>query len=75
MPTTTTTDTTNTAGKWGYLALFQNKRAEVWTNDGIAAAKDTAAAQMGVKPRDRYKISILPCIRPDGSEVIHTPDF
>lgn len=60
-------------GKHGYIAMYKGKQVEVYTNDGIYAAKVEAAKLLKAKKTSDVIIAL--CEKPNGEEVIHHADY
>lgn len=61
-------------GHYGYVAFYGNKRAEVY---GLTLwdAKKTVMAHFKVPEKKSYQVTVTLAEQPDGTEVVHTPDF
>lgn len=59
------------SGKYGYLAFYNGKQAEVYATS-LYAAKLAAIALFKTPKSRQYQVTVVLCERPDGSTVIHT---
>lgn len=70
-PTNLSTDQDKT-NLYGYLAMYNGKKYEVWTDKGSYEAQNIAAEYFRVPKSKGYKISVNLCVKPNNEAVIHT---
>ncbi len=58
-----------TDGVYGYLALYNGRKAEVWS-DSLYGAKKLAVAYFKVKPKNEHQVSVHLCEK-QGEQVVH----
>lgn len=56
----------------GYKAFYKRKEIEVYADSAYEAQKK-AAKQF--KAKKEYEVTVVLCEKPDGKQVVHTPDF
>ena len=64
------TESMDKSSLYGYLAMYKNKKYEVWTDKGKYEAQKIAQAYF--KAKKEYEIIIELCVRPNGKEVYQT---
>ncbi len=57
---------------YGYKAFYRGKTTEVYAKTSYEAQQKAAAF---FKAKKSYEVTVILCERPDGSTVVHTPDF
>lgn len=72
--TTTTTRPAGTEGLCGYVGFFEGKRHEFYAAS-LFAAKQQAIAHFKPSKKKEHMVSVVLAEKPDGTEVVHTPDF
>lgn len=56
----------------GFKAFYKDKVCEVWAESSYQAQLK-AMEEMNVKPKDRHKITVMLCVKADGSQYEHSP--
>lgn len=59
---------------YGYVAFYNRKRIEIRAAS-LYAAKVEACKQFKVRKSQEHMVTVALAERPDGSTVVHTPDF